>query len=309
MFFVYNIIIFIIVFLFVIMIFILIVTKKKKNVLNKKLKEIDNESKLLAIDDLRKIIKKDANNFMARDKLANLLISNKSYLSAIKEYLIIIDHSQSNNNINEIEYLNKIANIYMLMENYEDAKKYFLISKSKDDLNVEANIQLGNIEMIKDNYDKANHYYNIAYKVEPENYDLKKLYAICNFKMNNFKDANERLFEYLDEKKDDEEALYYLAYSYYNLNNFEQAINYFMSLKSSEKYAAEALYILGTIRLNQRKYIQAIEDFNNCLIKGNYKDINKLSEINYLIAECYFQDNNLVKAIEFWQKIFELDPD
>lgn len=309
MFFIYNIIIFTIVFSFIIMIFTIIITKKKRDGINKKLKEIDNESKLLAIDDLRKIIKKTPNNFIARDKLAGLLLNNKSYLSAIKEYLIIIDHTQTNREINEVEYLNKIAHVYMLMENYEDAKKYYLISKSKDDLNLEANFQLGNIEMIKDNFEKADFYYNLAYKIDPDNLELKKLYAICNFKMNNFKNANEKLLKYLSDKNNDEEAVYYLAYTYYHLNNFEEAVKNFMYLKSSEKFAAESFYTLGNIRLNQRKYIQAIEDFNNCLLKGSYKDINKLSEINYLIAECYFHENDLVKAIQYWQKIFEMDPD
>jgi tetratricopeptide (TPR) repeat protein len=308
MFYFYNIIIFIIVFLFIVLIFTLIITKKKKNVINKKLKEIDSESKLLAIDDLRRIIKKDPYNFIARDKLAGLLINNKSYLSAIKEYLIIIDHSHSNPEINEIEYLNKIGNIYLLMENIEDAKKYFLISKSKDDLNIEANIRLGDIEMLKNNYEKADFYYNLAYKIEPENLELKKAYAICNYKLNSYKAASEKLIAYLNQKSDDEEAIFYLAFSYYYLNNFEEAVKNFMTLKLSNTYSTESFFMLGTIRINQRKYIQAIEDFNNCLIKGSYNDINKIAEINYLIAECYFQNNDLNKSIEYWQKVFELDP-
>lgn len=307
MFLVFNIIIFVIVFTFIAMIFTFFLTKKKKKGIDKKLKEIDKESKLLAIDDLRKIIKKDPYNFVARDKLADLLINNNSYLSAIKEYLIILDHSHDNEDIKEAIYSNKIANVYMMIENYEDAKKYFLVSKTKDDLNVEANIKLGNIEMLSNNFDKADYYYNLAYKIEPENYELLKKFAICNFKMNNFKDSNEKLIKYLDENHDDEEALYYLAYSYYYLNNFDAAIKNFMTLRMSETYSSDALYILGLIRLNQRKYVQAIEDFNNCLIKGNIKDMNKIAEINYLIAECYFKDNDLLKATECWQKVYEID--
>lgn len=308
MFLIYNIIIILVVVIFIAMIFTFILTRKKKKKIEKKLKEIDKESKLLAIDDLRKIIKKDPYNFVARDKLADLLINNQSYLSAIKEYLIILDHSQGNDEIKETIYSNKIANVYLMIENYDEAKKYFLVTKSKDDLNVEANIKLGDLEMLNNNFDKADFYYNLAYKIEPENFELMKKYGICNFKMNNFKDANEKLIKYLQGNKNDEETLFYFAYSHYQLNNFDEAIKNFMELRMSETYSAEALYILGSIRLNQRKYTQAIEDFNNCLIKGNFNDMNKVADINYLIAECYFKDNEILKATEFWQKVYEINP-
>src|SRR4030042_1480538 len=237
---IFNIVVFAVIFLFIITIFTILITRKKKNFLTKKLKEIDKESNLLAIDDLRKLIKKDPDNFEARDKLADLLVNNQSYLSAIKEYLTIIDHSQFNEKIKEVIYLNKIGNVFMLMGNYEDAKKYYLITKSKEDLNVEANIKLGDIEIIK--------------------------------------------------------------------NNFDEAVKNFMILRLSEKYSADAFYILGNIRFNQRKYIQAIEDFNNTLLKGNYKDLDKIAEINYQLAECYLKNHELQKATEFWKKVYDYDP-
>ncbi len=308
MFIISYIIIFIVVFLFIVTVFTLFITRRKKSVIKKKLKEIDKESNLLAIDDLRKIVKKDPDNFEVRDKLAELLVNNQSYLSAIKEYLTIIDHSQFNENIKEVIYLNKIGNVFMIMGNYEDAKKYYLITKSKEDLNVEANVKLGDIEMVKNNFDKASIYYDIAFKIEPENYDLIKSYAICNFKLNKFKEANDKLIKYFQKKPDDEDALYYLAHSYYFLNNFDEAVKNFMTLRLSEKYSAEAFYILGNIRFNQRRYVQAIEDFNNALLKGNNKDLAKIAEINYLLAECYLKNHELQKATEYWQKVYDYDP-
>lgn len=303
-----NIIIFVVVFLFVVMIFTFFITRKKKSIITKKLKEIDKESTLLAIDDLRKIIKKDHDNFEARDKLAELLVNNQSYLSAIKEYLTIIDHSQFNENIKEVIFLNKIGKVFMIMGNYEDAKKYYLITKSKEDSNIEANFKLGDIEMLKNNFDKANIYYDIAYKIDPENYDLIKAYAICNYKLNKFKEANDKLVKYLQKKVDDEDALYYLAYSYYYLNNFDEAVKKFMVLRLSEKYSADAFFILGNIRFNQRKYVQAIEDLNNTLLKGNYNDLAKIADINYLLAECFLKNHEIQKATEYWQKVYDYDP-
>ena len=302
----FNIILWLFIFIIVIFIFTLIYTRRKKGKLKNKLEHIEDESKLLAIDELRRIIKKDSHNFIAREKLAKLLVKNKSYLPAIKEYLIILDHSQSNNKIDEIKILNKIGDAYLLLNSYEDAKKYFLISKSKDDLNFKANLSLAEIEMLNDNFNKAEAYYNIVYAIEPEDIEIKKTFAICNFKMAKYKDAIEKLGQIINVKSDDIEIIYYLAFSLYNDNKLNEAVKYFFRIKQVPKYAAEVFFALGIIHKKQKLFIEAIEDFNNTLIAESLNDDEKLVELHYQLADCYFESHNLSKAIEHWEKVSDL---
>jgi tetratricopeptide (TPR) repeat protein len=307
--FLFNIVLFLIIFAIIVFVFSLILSKRKKGQVNKKLKEIDKESKLIAIDDLRKLLKKNPNNINAREKLAELLFTNKSYLAAIKEYLVMIDHAVDTSEIDEVKLLNKIGNAYQKLDNFDDARKYFLIAKSKDDLNFETNFNLGQVEYLCNNLEKAEVYFNMAYKLSPDNAEVIKYLGICRYKFNNFKDAAEKLFRYLKEKNNqDAEAVFFLANSLYNLNRFDDAIKYFSSLKQSSEYSAESFYMLGYIRKNQKLFLQAVEDFNNALINGNYKEAGKLAELNYLIAECYFQSHDINKAIEFWHKTSDIVP-
>ena len=304
----FNILLYLVIFGVLFVVFTFILTRRKKGTLKKKLKEIDKESKLLAIDELRKLVKRDPHNYLAREKLAELLLNNKSYLAAIKELLMILDYSQNNEQMDEVKYLNKIGNAYLLLENYDDAKKYFLIAKTKDDLNLDANLNLARIEIKNGNYEKAESFFNYADKMDPDNNELKKSYAICNFMMNKFKEAIEKLTVYTKEVSGDEEAIYYLAMSFFNLNRLDDAIKCFNLLKQSEKYGPESFYNLGIIRSNQKLYIQAIEDLNNYILKGNVSDPARLAESFYMIADCYLKTHDIQKAIEYWKKVYDINP-
>lgn len=281
-------------------------TRFRKKKIKKKLDHIDDESKLLAIDELRKIVKKDPYNFYAREKLADLLIENKFYLPAIKEYLKLIDHSEDNAEIDEIKYFKKIGDAYLLIENFEDAKKYYLIIKSKEDLDFDANFKLAEIEMKTENYDKAESYYEIAAKIQPDNLDITKALGICYFYMIMYKEAASKLSNYIRIKEDDMEAVYYLAYSYYNNNRHSDAIKYLQMLRKSKEHASNAFYTLGIIHQSQKSYHQAIEDYDNALVSGEITDKEKLAEIYYNLGEGYFHTHELTKAVASWQKANDL---
>ncbi len=307
--FLYIIVIWLAIFTVFILIISIIISRRKNSKIKKQLKTISTESKLIAIDELRKLIRRDPYNIEAREKLAELLIQNKSYLPAVKEYLSILDRFQNISKDEEIKYLNKIGSAYMHLGNVEDARKYFLISKSKDDINYETNLNLADIEMKDNNFEKAETYYSLANKIEPENLDLLKPFGICYFKLNKFKNAAEKFLKYLKEKKiEDLEVLYFLGYSFYNLNKYDDALKFFIRLKQSSQYAAESFYIMGKIHKEQNLFVKAIEEFENSLMAGQFREPEKLVEINYLLAESYFSSHEIHKAVEYWNKAANINP-
>jgi len=306
--FLFIIVIWLAAFTVILAIFSLIITYRKKIKIKNKLNKIDSESKLLAIDELRRIIKKDSYNFQAREKLADFLIENKSYLPAIKEYLVILDHFQNNPKIDELKYLNKIGQTYLNLQNYDEAKKYFLIVKSKDDMNFTANINLAEIEMSNNNYEKAENYFNIASQILPDDIELLKPYALCQYNLNKFNQAIIKFEKYLKEKGEDSEVDYYLSYSFYNLSRFDDSIKYFNKLKKSDEYKFEAFYMLGIIHLDQDIYNVAIEDFNNALLSGKNLESQKILEINYNLAESHLKAHNITLALEHWKKVADIEP-
>jgi|GEM_PF-1712600 len=282
--------------------------KKKNKDVVKTLKNIDNESKLIAIDELRKLTRKNPDNYQAREKLGDFLFENKSYLPAIKEYLIILDRKSNILTEEELKLINKIGEAYLKLGSDEEAKKYFMIAKSKEDINITANLRLAEIEIKQNNYEKADIYYSIIDKVEPDNIEMLKSYAICLFNLKRYKDALTRLAKIIKAEKGDNEVYYYLGYSLYYLNRYDDSIKYFNMLKKEPGYSSESFFIIGKIHKDQNLFIKAVEDFNNALISGNFKNTQILTETHYLLADCYFKSHNLQKAVEHWQKVSDLTP-
>lgn len=277
--------------------------------LKKKIKNIEKEkNKLLAIDELKKIIRKDPHNFEAREKLADLLSEKKSYLPAIKEYLTILDYTGFSSKIDEVKILTKIGEAYIKLQNYDEARKYFLMVKTKDDLNFSANINLAQIEMQNKNYEKAETYFNIIENLYPDDIEIKKPFGICCYFQNKFLPAIDKLEKYLKVKQDDYEAIYYLAYSYYNQSRFDEAIKYFEKLKTNTQYSFDAFYMMGLIHFEQSLFNQAVEDFNNALLVGKDLDISKKVEINYYLGESYFKIHDITNALTYWKKVADVVP-
>lgn len=303
----FNVIIILTLFTFILFIMTLIIAKRRKKKISKQIKNLSKESKLMALDELRRIIKKDPYNFLARDKLADLLIQKRSYLAAIKEYLIILDHSQSNEKIDEAKYLGKIGKAYILLDNLKDAKKYLLMAKQKDDINFDINKNLADIELLQGNYDKAEIYLNLVLQLEPENLELIKKAGICYYKLKKFKSAFENLTKVVKSDKDDIECIFYIATSFYNVGKYEEALKFFTRLKKEAEYSAESFYMIGNMHYKQKLYVQAIEDYSNALATGNIKSNDQLAEIHYIMADCYSKTHNLPRALEHWRTVTEFD--
>ncbi|OHD23199.1 MAG: hypothetical protein A2086_13180 [Spirochaetes bacterium GWD1_27_9] len=284
------------------------ITSNKKKKLKNKIDKLKDEDKITAIDELRRIVKTNPDNYSAREKLAELLVETKSYIPAIKEYLMLIDNSTTNPDISEIKFTLKAAETFLKLENFEDAKKYFLIAKKFDDLNLIANLNLGKIEMKNKNFDKALIFLNIAIRIAPENLDAIKTIGICYYNINRFKDCIDNLIKVFHSNQDDVEINYYLGYSYFYIGRNDESLKYFIKLKKQPEYSNECQFMISSIHRRQKLYIQAIEEFENLLSVSSLRD-ERLLETYYLLADCYLNTHNIPRAIHYWQKICAMNPE
>ncbi len=306
-------------FLFIILLYVLgallilfvvlkFVTASKSKKVKTKIDSLKNEDKQLAIDELRKIVKTNGDDINAREKLAELLVETKAYVPAIKEYLILIDKSAVRPEIGEVKFTVKLANTFLKLGNIEDAKKYFLISKKLDDLNFDANLNLGKIEIENNNFDKAIIYLNIANKVNPEDMELQKSLGISNFKLNKFKEAIESLLKVVQANQEDYESMHFLANSYFSINKNDECLKYFSRLKKIPQYASNANLMIAHTNKKLKLYMQAIEQYESVISTIDPKS-EKMVDIYYSMADCYFNTHNLGRAIAYWQKIAATRPD
>lgn len=283
------------------------IDKNKINKLEKKETKASKEELYLAIDEYKKILKNSPNNHKVRESLADALVEVQAYVNAIKEYMILLNKAGIDKNINENQLLEKIADAFNLSGNKEETKKYYLLIKKKNNLNIKANLFLGKYEFEKKEYEAALSLFNIVYKLEPENKEIQKMLGITYFHCNRFKSAIEILLKYIKIEPNDSEAIYYLGYSFYSLNRTDDAMRYFYKIKNEEKYNAEVNYLIANIHKKQKIYFKAIEEFQSAISSNKLED-EKLFEAYYQLAECYLNIHDTANAILVWKKIYELNP-
>ncbi len=301
-----TLLIFLMIFTVVLSVFFLVYSAKNKMKIKKKIEKISNESKLLAIDELRKMVKNNPNDFNSREKLADLLVETKSYLPAIKEYMTILDRHSANPDVSEVKFTLKIADSYILLNNVEEARKYYIVAKKIDDFNLRANQKLAEIELSLGNADVAYSYVKVALKIKPEDSDILKLFADASYQCNMFSDAVSAYSLVLKDRPDDNKSLYNLANSMIKLKRYDDAVKKLSQLAAIPEYASGANYELGMINYRLKSFTQAAEFFEAALTTGGLTGVNMM-ECLYSLSECYVKNQNMNKAVTYLSRLISID--
>jgi hypothetical protein len=105
--------------LFILIIGLVSKARKKKNISNLKEKagKVEKENALLAIDELRKIIKAQPYDYETRKKLIDLYFNQKMYLPAVRECMVMVDACATGAEVNELVYTRKIGEGYFYLKN------------------------------------------------------------------------------------------------------------------------------------------------------------------------------------------------
>lgn len=261
-----------------------------------------------AIKDTKKALEIDFESIEAKRKLARLYKVDGKNLKAIDEFLRLLEFAP-----NEIDAYFELVDLYMKEQSLEGAIN--IAQRGYELFQDNANIK----NMLAQLYFKANDFKKALEVVEDDFLRIKILLQ---------DEQNEKAFEEL--KKYDAQKLskeqkpsYYLliAQYYYNKNSFKEALteieNY---IKSSSPDAVSfqmkaliyeemnddfnAALNWGFCKKLQGKIDEAIVEFSNAN-QANAQDKTTLIEL----AKLYEQNKERFVAIEYWQKVYELDKD
>ncbi len=281
--------------------------KKTKKTIEKAINKASID-KFAAIGELKKALKLNSNNFQARDKLIPLLIETQSYLPAIKELFIQLESAKINRSINEVKCLINIAKCYEALENTADAEKYYKMARNIDTFNVEANLGLGMIEIRNKSYAKAYSFFNSILKTEPNNTEALKYISICCQNVNKTSEAFAYIRKYCKLKPEDLEMLMFYANLGIQLNYLDDAEEAFLILQKDNKYFNEATLYLAEIYKRKKKYDDAIKNYDIAIKLGFLKD-NALLDAYYSMAECCATTNKNEDALEYFSRVYNVNPD
>lgn len=207
-------------------------------------------------------------------KFIDELFKQKNFDMAIVESKDFIDkYPESKYNKYMID---RIAKVYFLQENYDDAIKYFKILLMND--------KISNKEKTEINYYLVRCYAAIGDKKTSEHY------------LNMIDPKN----EYYDK------AILDSATTYLAKERYDDAKNAYTLIKENSRYYNDALLNMALLSYNQKKYPQCIKYINRySKVKGK-----KHTEfMNYLLGSAYYKLNDINNAVNAFNKTIEENKD
>ena len=261
-----------------------------------------------AIRDTKKALEIDQENINARRKLARLYKVDKKYLKAIDEFLRLLELNNK-----ELDVYFELVDLYMAENSIESAitianqgleifndntnlknmlaQLYFKANDLKKALEVVENEQLKIKILLQDQQnDEAN---KLLEKINPQeldevhkkNYYILRAQYLYNKKM--FKVALDEIEEYIKIATPDAISFQMKALIYEELeDDFNAHLNW------------------GFCNKLQEKYDEAIVEFDNAY-QLNKTDKTVLIEL----ANLYQRNKERYVAIEFWEKVYQIDKD
>ncbi|MDP4280732.1 MAG: tetratricopeptide repeat protein [Bacteroidota bacterium] len=239
--------------------------------------------------DLRLLLKK-------AQQLANSGNSEKALtlLSEIPE-----DH------ISDPEVHVSLGNLYSQLERPEIAIKEYLagISDSEENDDIYASIGFEYENMSR--YDKAIEYLRLSLEQNPENEPVLYEISFCFEITQQSEKAIKFLSDFLDKNPFSAAAWFNQGIAYSNCELYEKAIDAYDFALAIDEFFGSAAFNKANCLANLGKYEEAIKVY---LESGEYEeDPGSLSY--YYIAECYEKLENFPRAIEYYKKCIEQDPD
>ncbi|MCL2520372.1 MAG: restriction endonuclease [Spirochaetaceae bacterium] len=267
--------------------------------------------KVLA-DEAKKRLTANPHDLEAAQKVADIFYAEKNYTEAFKYYSIIIDTIEkqpslaSNINLHPIRVTAGLT--ALKLKKYDEAHKLLSLAfASKKDFNVDLLLGLGELEYYRKAYDKAVYYFQFVLKYFKENTTARQFLGYIYYKQHKYNDTVAMLREVLPHEADNKELIFTLANAYNELNKADNALKLFTHLLNDNTYGAASALYAGSILFKAQKYDFAANIFINGLKHTNIRT-EVMLELRYRLAQTYFKQNHIDKALALFYIIRTINP-
>ena len=200
----------------------------------------------------------------------------------------------------------KIGNYYYSNNNYKEALNYYGNLKKSNLTNKEILIltfQLGYIYYNIEDYDNALKKFNIIVQIEGNEfyYDANYYGGLIEIKKNNFNSALNYLKKANETTNFKDILPYYFASIYYNQGNFDEALTETLkAINNAENtYLKELNYLLAQIYFEKKMYIESLKYYEKAI---QFKlPISNFNLFRYSI--CLFENKQYDKSLQILNKL------
>ncbi len=275
---------------------------------------IDNAVKLIKIKDysksieiLKTLIAKDDSNSEAHFYLAESYYLSDNYEWALPEYKKVLRLNKYTKNISETMTRLRLAEIFLHIQQLEEAQKEFLLIVQIDPENYKSYSEIGRIYIEKERYEQAAHFLKKALEINPNHIDSLFYSGIAKYHLKLNSEALHDLEKCINLDKYYYKANFYIGMVNFQVKNYQKALQQFDIASREKEYRLRSLYQKGIILNELGNLAQAIVEFDKAVALIKEED-NIARNIRYYLANAYEQEKNIAAAIEQWEKIIASQP-
>jgi tetratricopeptide (TPR) repeat protein len=259
-------------------------------------------SKHDAIEVLLNIIKKKPFDSRSRMELVELYKQEKNYIEAITHLNLMLQFGQKQQKYDPKEVYLHLGECYLAVKNLDEAHRvYNTLRKSCPDESF-AYVQLGKIENERGFHDKAIRYLHKALSLDPENIGIKEELGRILFESKKYPEASRVLQDILKKDPENPSAHYHTGKINFIYHQNKEAFAHFLKSKNEDPFVAGSLLHIGMILRQYNKIEDAKKVLASALSKPGLTK-NDLLEGMYELAEIYFTQQDIQRAIVLWEKI------
>ncbi|KPJ86550.1 MAG: hypothetical protein AMS17_12075 [Spirochaetes bacterium DG_61] len=272
---------------------------RMKASLDKTIKEGTHQD---AIDVLLKITRKNPFDIHSRMELIKIYTEEKNFPEAITHLNLILQFGQKQEGFDSREINEKLGECYLAIKNFNEA---FLVYKHLRKAYPEDPLpytQLGKIENARGTPERAIQYLNKALSLNPDDIEIMEELGSIFSAQKKYPEASGVFQSILQKDPDNPIGHYQMGLIKSVYKQHKEAFAHFLKAKNDSRYTAASLLNIGKI-LRQHNKTEEAKKVLSSAINGQGITKDDLLEGMYELAEVYFSQQDIQRAITLWEKI------
>lgn len=268
--------------------------------------ETGNLDRALSI--LNSIIERDFNNYRAHYYRGLVYTLRNEYELALEEFQKVLSIGEYDNEINEVIIREKLVEIYIKLNNNEEAQKELALLIQLEPENTDYYFKMGLLYYERGRYQQALGNFVKVLEINPNDLLGNFYTGLLYYKNHQYQEAMAHFDKTLDLDPRFVRAYFYRGMVQYNLKQYTQAIKDFDSSIQDPDHKIETQTYKGLSLIALDSLDMAIKEFRQGL--EYIQEENEAARLlRYNLGDCLEKSNDAWGAVEQWEKIVKVKPD
>ena len=227
---------------------------------------------------------------------------------ALMEFIKVNELGKFTGVIDEYQFRETIANLFMQFNQDEEALKEYLLLIKKDPYNSNHQFMAGELFEKRGKTETAVNYYLKSIELDKRNdkahFRLGKIYYNAK-QLTQAKAAFEESIKY---NPNNMNAYFFIGKINKDSRNFTAAINSFEKAQKDPELKVKSIIEKGICQMLNGRFDSAIIELERAVRLSKDSAENEMLYARYFLAACYEKERKIINAVEQWEAIYERKP-